>query len=517
MGEYMHRFFKLLFSRIAITLVLIILQLSILVIWIWNLSEDFIYLYTFSLIIGLIMTIYIVSRADNPSYKLAWLIPILLFPILGILLYIFFGGHKLSKKLKRRIEKYYYDTMNYIKQDKKVMRKIEDEDKSIANQVKYISDFSNFPIYENTFSKYLSSGENFYKELLKSLKDAKKFIFMEYFIIEEGVMWNSILEILQEKVKEGVEVRLIYDDVGCAQTLPKTYNEKLNNLGIKTLVFNQIVPVLSAVLNNRDHRKITIVDGHTAFTGGINLADEYINEIVKFGHWKDSAIMIKGEAVWSFTLMFLEVWSFTINKNENYEKYKHSEKILLDDTMYEDGYVQPYGDSPFNNELIGENIYLNMINKAKKYVYICTPYLIIDNELVTALTLAAKSGVDVRIVTPHIEDKWYIHIVTRAYYDQLIKYGVKIYEYTPGFIHSKTFVVDDHIATVGTINLDYRSLYLHFECGVFLYNCRSVMEIKSDFKNILSVSQRITIEDTKNVKWSNRFLRSIIKLFAPLL
>ncbi|MBE6049733.1 MAG: cardiolipin synthase [Clostridium sp.] len=513
----MNRFFKLLFSRISITLILIILQLSILVIWIWNLSEDFIYLYTFSLIIGLIMTIYIVSRPDNPSFKLAWLIPILLFPILGVLLYIFFGGHKLGRKLKKRIEKYYYDTINYLKQDEDIIKEIEKKDKTVASQVKYISDLSTFPIYKNTSSKYLSSGEKFYEELIKELKQAKKFIFMEYFIIEEGFMWNSILEILKDKVKEGVEVRLIYDDVGCAQTLPKTYSEKLNKLGIKTLVFNQMLPVLSAVLNNRDHRKITIIDGHTAFTGGINLADEYINKIQKFGHWKDSAIMIKGEAVWSFTIMFLEVWSFSTNKKEVYEKYKFTKALICNEDYAMDGYVQPYGDSPFNNELVGENIYLNMINKAKDYVYICTPYLIIDNELVTALTLAAKSGVDVRIVTPHIEDKWYIHIVTRAYYNQLIKYGVKIYEYTPGFIHSKIFVVDDYVATVGSINLDYRSLYLHFECGVYLYNTSSVLEIKKDYENTLNISQRITIEDTRNVKWSNRFLRSIIRLFAPLL
>ena len=214
-------------------------------------------------------------------------------------------------------------------------------------------------------------------------------------------------------------------------------------------------------------------------------------------------------------MMFLEVWTFTTNQKEDYEKYKFVNKT--NKRKIDDGYVQPYGDSPYNNELIGENVYLNIINKARDYVYICTPYLIIDNELVTALTLAAKSGVDVRIITPHIEDKWYIHIVTRAYYAQLIKYGVKIYEYTPGFIHSKTFVSDDDIATVGTINLDYRSLYLHFECGVFLYKTSSVNEIKKDFQNIIKVSEEITIEDTKKVKWSNRFLRSIIRLFAPLL
>ena len=318
-----------------------------------------------------------------------------------------------------------------------------------------------------------------------------------------------------EKVKEGVDVRLLYDDMGCITTLPNKYHEKMEKLGIKCQVFNKFIPILSIIVNNRDHRKITVIDGHTAFTGGINLADEYINEVVRFGHWKDASIMIKGEAVWNLTVMFLQVWNFIGFNKEDYNKYRP--KIYHLDEFGSDGYVQPYGDSPYDNELVGENVYLNIINKAKDYIYINTPYLIIDNELVTALTLAAKSGVDVRIVTPFIEDKWYAHIVTRAYYAQLIEAGVKIYEYTPGFIHSKTFVCDDEIGVVGTINMDYRSLYLHFECGVFLYKTKSVMQIKEDFLNILDVSQNITLEDTKKVKWSNRFLRAILRVFAPLM
>ena len=303
--------------------------------------------------------------------------------------------------------------------------------------------------------------------------------------------------------------------MGCITTLPNKYHEKMEKLGIKCQVFNKFIPILSIIVNNRDHRKITVIDGHTAFTGGINLADEYINEIVRFGHWKDASIMIKGEAVWNLTVMFLQVWNFVGFNREDYNKYRP--KMYHSDDFATDGYVQPYGDSPYDNELVGENVYLNIINKAKDYIYINTPYLIIDNELVTALTLAAKSGVDVRIVTPFIEDKWYAHIVTRAYYAQLIEAGVKIYEYIPGFIHSKTFVCDDEIGVVGTINMDYRSLYLHFECGVFLYKTKSVMQIKEDFLNILEVSQNITLEDTKKVKWFNRFLRAILRVFAPLM
>lgn len=335
---------------------------------------------------------------------------------------------------------------------------------------------------------------------------------MEYFIIGQGEMWDEILEVLVEKVKEGVDVRIIYDDFGCARKLPNNYHKKLKDLGIKVQIFNQVIPVLSSVLNNRDHRKITVIDGKAAFTGGLNLADEYINKIERFGYWKDSVLLIKGDAVWSFTIMFLQVWSFNCGEEIDYDKYKFK-SMETDDK----GYVQVYGDSPYDGELIGESVYMNILNRAKNYVYIYTPYLIIDNELLTSLILAAKSGIDVRIVTPHIEDKWYVHIITKSYYRQLIEAGVKVYEYTPGFIHSKVFLCDDEIATVGTINMDYRSLYFHFECGAYLYKTECIDEIKKDFKETFKVSKSITIEDTRKIKWSNRFLRAIIRLIAPLL
>jgi cardiolipin synthase len=511
----MRKVLKALFGRIAITGVLLILQLTILGVGIWRLSESFIYLYVSFILLSLLVMIYIVSRTDNPSYKLAWAVPVLLVPVFGGLFYLLFGGNKIGRILKKQIESTYYEMVDLFYQDENIIKEIEATDKSIANQVKYINNLSTFPIYKRTSSEYLSPGEDFYEKLVLELKKAKHYIFMEYFIIHTGKMWDTILNILTEKVKEGVDVRLIYDDIGCIKTLPNKYYEELGKLGIKAIVFNQLVPVLSSVMNNRDHRKITVIDGHTAFTGGINLADEYINEIVRFGHWKDASIMIKGDAVWSFTMMFLQVWKFSTKENIDYEKYRP--EIHVEDEFIDDGFVQPYGDSPYDDELVGENVYLNIINRAKDYVYISTPYLIIDNELVTALTLAAKSGVDVRILTPHIEDKWYAHIVTRAYYAQLILSGVKIYEYTPGFIHSKTFVSDDSVGTIGTINLDYRSLYLHFECGVFLYKTKSVMQIKEDYLKMLEVSQKITFDDTKKIRWSNRFLRSILRLFAPLM
>ncbi|MCF0147786.1 MAG: cardiolipin synthase [Clostridium sp.] len=511
----MAKLLKFLFSRMVIVGLLIIIQLGIVSFTIWRLSESFVYLYVLFTTISIFSVIYILSTKDNPSYKLAWVIPVLLLPVFGGFFYLIFGSRRTTKKFRERMINIYKETSKFLPQDEAVILGIKNEDKAFANQVKYLNNYAESPIYKNTITKYLSPGEKFFEELKRELKTAKKYIFMEYFIIQEGVMWNSILEILEEKVKEGVDVRIIYDDMGCLQTLPYKYYEKLREKGIKTLVFNPFVPFLSVIMNNRDHRKITIIDGHTAFTGGINLADEYINEVVRFGHWKDASIVLKGEAVWSLTIMFLQAWEFTCGEKNDYEKYRP--KVNYVDEFASDGYVQPYGDSPLDNENVGEFVYLNIINKAKDYIYINTPYLIVDNELVTALTLAAKSGVDVIIVTPHIEDKWYVHLVTRAYYPQLIEAGVKIYEYTPGFIHSKTFVSDDKVGVVGTINMDYRSLYLHFENGVLLYKTKSVMEIKEDFIETLKLCQRITIEDCHKVKWSNKFITAILRVFSPLM
>ena len=337
---------------------------------------------------------------------------------------------------------------------------------------------------------------------------------MIYFIIQEGAMWNDILKILIKKAQSGVLVRIIYDDMGCFLLLPKNYPEQLKKYGIECIVFNPFKPFLTVKQNNRDHRKIAVIDGKTAFTGGINLADEYINAIEKFGHWKDCAVMIQGDATWSFTVMFLQMWELCKNEPEDYQKYYPYENSTYTDKTT--GYVQPYADSPMDTENVGEHVYLQIINNAKDYVYIYTPYLIIDDSMVSALTLAAKSGIDVRIITPHKWDRWVVHMTTRSYYRELIKAGVKIYEYSKGFLHAKTFVSDDMTATIGTTNLDFRSLYLHFECGVWLYNTTAVMELKNDFLHTLKECQPITLKEcTPNLFL--RFFQDILRLFAPLM
>lgn len=511
----MKKILNLFFNRTVITVFLILFQLSILALIVWKVSEYFVYLNSLFIFLSICVVVYIVSRQDNPTFKMAWVIPVLIFPVFGGLFYLIFGGNKMSRKLKKLIDTTYQETKDCLVQDESIIDEIYSQNKSVGEIVTYLKNHSFFPIYKNTETEYLSPGEKFYEKLIEELKEAKHYIFMEYFIISEGVMWDTILGILTDKAKEGVDVRIIYDDVGCIGTLPPKYNKVLESLNIKSVIFNPFVPILSSVFNNRDHRKITVIDGNTTFTGGINLADEYINKKVRFGHWKDAAIMIKGDASWNFTIMFLRVWSALTNEKTDYMAYRPFKHI--DQEIKNDGFVQPYGDSPYDGELIGESVYLYLINKATEYVYICTPYLIIDNELSTALILASKGGIDVRIVTPYIEDKPYVHMVTRANYTQLIKAGIRIYEYTPGFIHSKTFVSDDQIGTVGTINLDYRSLYLHFECGVLLYKNSSVLKIKEDFLSILKKSKEISLEDTKKVTWMTRIIRAILKVFSPLM
>ncbi len=511
----MQRLIRILFSRAVLVGSAILIQAFTLIIVIWRFSNYFIYFYSICALLSVLAVLLIVNGKGYPAYKLAWIIPIMVFPIFGGLFYLMLGGSKTSKKTKRKLQEIGIQMEHSLVQNLEILQQLEQENRGAANQTKYIEKYSACPVYTNTTTEYLTPGKRKFERLLEELKKAERYIFLEYYIIEEGVMWNAILEILKEKVKQGVDVRVIYDDVGCLLTLPFGYEKRLESMGIKCNVFNPFIPVLTFRLNNRDHRKIAVIDGHTAFTGGINLADEYINVYEKYGYWKDSAIVIQGDAVWSFTVMFLSMWCFLSKTCEIYETYKPSSKNTVRSTT--DGYVQPFSDSPLDDEAVGESVYLNLIGKAEGYVYITTPYLILDNEMSTALCLAAKRGVDVRIVTPHTPDKWYVHAVSRSNYEVLVESGVCIYEYLPGFIHAKTFVVDDMFAVVGTINLDYRSLYLHFECGVWLYKTKSVLEVKKDYLLTLEVCRRITLEDCRSIEWYRRLGRSFLRILAPLM
>lgn len=500
---------KIIFKRSVIIGAAIFLQLLLLVFLLWKMASQFVYIYTVLVIFSLAAVIYVVGDRTNPAYKLSWSILILAFPFLGGVLYILFGTSKISWSMKKSLM-----NLKNVEHDedlcKENLKEIKEKDENIFRQISYTA-LRGFPIYKNVDIKYLPTGESKFEALKIELKKAKKYIFIEYFIISKGKMWKEILDILIEKVNEGVEVRIIYDDCGC-KDLHIGYDAYLRSLGIKCRIFNPLRPSLTITMNNRDHRKIVVIDGVTGFTGGINIGDEYINEVELHGHWKDCAVMVKGQAVKTFVHLFFEMWNLIKNDGEKISDYYGSYAV----PALHDGYIQPYGVEPFN-EPLGENIYLNMINKAKHEVLIYTPYLILTSELVTALTLSAQSGVKVTVVTPGIADKWYVHTLSRAYYPQLIQAGVEIYEYAPGFIHGKLVICDGELASIGTINFDYRSLYLHFECGVIIYNARIINEMKKDFSGTVEKSRFITLEDCKKIPLRTRIFRSILRLFAPLM
>ncbi|MDF2567091.1 MAG: cls [Oscillospiraceae bacterium] len=502
---------KFLTSRVFSIGALIGIQATIIALLISFLSSYFFYFYLFFIVLSISITVYIISQKDNPAYKLAWIIPILLLPVFGGLFYLLFGKRNISPKMKKKIFDLFNSTKKLLKQDPDIVAEIENLSQSTAKQIKYLSTISMHPICKNTQAELLTPGEVMFDRLVNELKKAEKFIFLEYFIIQEGKMWDTVLDIITEKIKNGVDVRLIYDDLGSISVLPTGYHKKLRELGIKTCVFNPFKPSLDVFMNYRDHRKITVIDGNIGFTGGINLADEYINEYDKHGYWKDTSVVIEGDAVWNLTVLFLQLWHYISDEDPLYEEYRPTV------SCESDGYVQPFGDSPIDDHLVGEAAYMNMINNATKYVYITTPYLILDNEMSTALSLAAQSGIDVRIITPHHPDKKFVHEVTRSHYHNLIEAGVKIYEFTPGFIHSKTVVVDDELGIVGTTNFDFRSFYLHFECGVFFYRSKVVEQVYEDFMDTLKVSKEVTLEDCKKVSIPRQIYRSTLRLFAPLM
>lgn len=498
---------KLLMNKLLASAILIALQILLVSLAYFYLKSSMILKILFRLI-SVAVVIFLVAKEEASSYKIIWIVLIFFFPFVGGILYVFLGNKKPAKKLRRAFDQ----QMQQIKANRienNLISTIDDE--NIKGQLTYLKNqgFSSFYGHNVT---YFSSGEEAFAPMLKALKNAKKYIFMEFFIVEEGYMFHTILDILKQKASEGVEVRFMYDDVGSLTKLPRKFYLELEEYGIKSIAFNPFVPVISLAMNNRDHKKIVVIDGIVGFSGGFNIADEYINQVERFGYWKDSGVMLEGQAVWSLTMMFLSSWNASQHTQEDYSRYLPQYHGL----DQRDGYVVAYTDSPLDGEQVGEIVYLNMINQAHRYVYITTPYLILDDLLQNALINAATRGVDVRIVTPAIPDKKIVFKVTRSYYRELIEHGIHIYEYTPGFVHAKNFLVDDHCATVGTINLDYRSLYLHFENGVYLYNCSCLKDMKEDFMDIFQKSHEMTKEEVVSKKFKG-FFEVLLRVVAPLL
>ena len=454
----------------------------------------------------------IIASDDNPDYKVPWLLFVLIIPIAGFMLYFMFYSRTLQKKFIKRLGD--LKRHSYHKNDRELFEKLREENPTAAAQAKMLCDIAETHLFTNTKQEYFSLGEKMYQPMLADLQAAEKFIYMEYFIVEEGKFWNSILDILKQKAAEGVEIKVLYDDIGCMMTLPGNYCRILRSYGIEAVPFSRLRGNADSEFNNRSHRKILVIDGKIGYTGGVNIADEYINETIKFGHWKDTGIRIEGEAVWELTKLFLV--DFGLNEKELL--VAGNDLYPVQPEVKEEGYMIPFGDGPhpIYRRRVGKSVIQNMLSGAVRYAWMTSPYLIIDNDLCTDLENAALRGVDVRIIVPHIPDKKLVFTMTRSFYTRLMDAGVKIYEYEPGFIHAKSYLVDNDYAMIGTINLDYRSLVHHFENGIWMYQCEAARDLKTDIEDTLSKCIKVTPEMLKT-NLLQRFIRAVVRIFAPML
>lgn len=520
-----------LFSQLGIVLILLIFQLILLLGLFLKFQKyvpQFLSGHTFFVIF---MVLYLLNSKLDPTAKLTWMFIIMLFPVMGTVFYYYTLHDWGHRAMKKRIHQLTAQTKDRLTDPAPILEQMTEKDCSASSLARYLYQTASYPVFDQTDVTYFPTGEDKFAELLLQLEKAKHFIFLEYFIIDEGIMWGKILEILAKKAAEGVDIRVIYDGTCEFTTLPHDYPKRLKELGIKCKVFSPLSPFISTHYNYRDHRKIIVIDGHTAFNGGVNLADEYINQTVKYGHWKDTAIMLKGNAVKSFTLMFLQNWALD-EKDTEFEKFlafptcaPDDANTIKDTSTIKDanppeivkGYVIPYADCPLDSNLTGERVYMDILNRAKHYVHIMSPYLILDGELETALKFAAERGVDVSLILPGVPDKKLPYAMAKTHYKSLLESGVKIYEYTPGFVHAKVFVSDDHTAVVGTINLDYRSLYHHFECATYMHQTACISKIEEDFQHTLEKCAPVTPEVIKAENFSLKILGFFFKAFAPLL
>lgn len=545
MGRFLKYFLRFLQSRVFFLGIIFLIQLAVVVALITVLTQIgpvvAISFYAFSVAV----VIWILSQFHmHPLYKLTWALIVLGIPLFGGICYILFGRIDPSeRRYKKRVEPY-LEPPEVLPQDYRALEKLEAYSHKAALQTRYVRQASKEPVYQNTKVTYFSEGSDFFQQFLKDLKQAKRYIFLEFFIVEHGEMLDTLLNVLEERAQSGVEVRFMYDDVGSAMRVHRTFPDQLLKRGITCMAFNSRGMKIPFILNNRDHRKIAVIDGSLAYTGGMNIADEYINVISPLGHWKDAMIRLEGDAAWSLAMMFIQLWDFSSQcREDSLASYlpclvgahnpaylpKHllcdpeAPRVETDEppavaAHQVQGFVMPYANStPLTGEPVAKNIYINAINNAQNYLYITTPYLIIDNEVQTALVLAARMGVDVRIVTPGIPDKRSVFEVTRSFYRPLIEAGVKIYEYTPGFMHAKLLVTDDQIAVVGTCNFDFRSFFLHFECGAWMCGVDAVKDVRDDIEQTIAKSRAITHDTVQSVGLPRRLMRGILVAFAPML
>ena len=504
--------FRVIFSRSGLILVLLAVQVLFLF-SIFHWFEAFLpHIYGGVVIFTVFMVLYLLNSHMDPTAKITWLVVIMLLPVFGALLFLYTQKNIGHRALQKHYAQLNEKTEDSLKQSPETEKALQQSDPGAAALFRYVRRSGCYPVYDRTAVTYFPLGEDKFKEMLIRLEQAEHFIFLEYFIVNEGEMWGRILEILARKVKEGVEVRMLYDGTCELSTLPHDYPERLRRLGIKCKMFAPVKPFVSTHYNYRDHRKILVIDGKLALTGGINLADEYINAYEKYGHWKDTAVMVQGEAARSFTRMFLHMW-YLDEKETDFDTFLN----VPIPPQAENGFVMPYGDCPLDQDKVGEQVYIDLLNRAQTYAHIMTPYLILDGELENALTYAAKRGVDVRIILPGIPDKYIPFALALTHYKALLEAGVKIYEYTPGFIHAKVFVCDGREAVVGTINLDYRSLYHHFECAAYMWGTDCIPQIEEDFELTQAKCREVTAGMLREEPLKRRILGFAAKAVAPLL
>lgn len=507
--------FKIIFSRTLIIILMLLVQIAVLLFGFFRMGNYMHLVLEGTGILGGLLIVYIINKDEPAEFKMTWIMIICLLPILGTLIYLFVTCNAGGIGLRKRYADCQRETRGLLTTAEETKEALENCPAAFRGFTHYMEKQEGYPTYHHSTAVYYPKGEDKFADLLKELQKAEKYIFMEYFIVERGVMWNAILEILKQKVKEGVEVRVMYDGMCSITQLPYRYPKELRKYGIKAKMFSPIVPFLSTTQNNRDHRKIVVIDGKVAFTGGVNLADEYINEKVRFGHWKDTAVKITGDAVKSFTVMFLQMWNVYPPTEENYEEYfQSSDRKQL---PCHDGFLIPYGETPTDREETAKKVYEGIFQSATKYVHIMTPYFIVEREFFDHMRYAAQRGVEVSMILPHVPDKKIAYYIARTFYPDLLRAGIKVYEYTPGFVHAKVFVSDDICATCGTVNLDYRSFYHHFECGTYFYKSKVVSKMEEDFQRTLMQCREVTWDYYKEIPVIQKILGSVFKLLAPLM
>lgn len=505
-----NKYKRVIASRLIITFIAIMFQIF----WIYEfivLAFNGIWINIIARLLAFLFVLYVASQRNDSSYRILWLIIILTLPVFGTIMYICWGDGRTSKPLENKLKNARKSIPVTLTQNKDILNEIKKSDNHLAQNFAYIERKTGFPVYKNEFTEYYPSGEKLYESLLKELKKAEKFVFIEFFIIAEGKFWNSIMDILERKAKQGLDIRIIYDDFGSLMRLPTGYQYILAKKGIKCIQFNPIQLFFSGTLNNRDHRKILVIDGKVAFSGGINLADEYINEYERFGHWKDTGFKTTGPVVQSYTYMFTEFWN-AFSKDKIPEE---DIKALEYKTERSEGYIQTFYDSPTNPDAISNDLYVDLLSQATEYAWFCTPYLMLGDNLRDSFIRASQRGVDVRIYMPGIPDKKIINRLSKSYYKQLLEAGIKIYEYTPGFLHAKSVLIDDEIGTVGTVNLDFRSFFLHFECNTLFYKVPALLELKTDIMETQNKCAEVKLKKSK-FKLFSRIVNGILRIFAPL-